>query len=482
MIDLLFYTGILLILAFLSRRISNRVGKNWLSRGLTTAASFCLLFATFIFWATPSINLPLPSGTHTVGLSHWVINTDRTEPFTLNPSDKRKLHIKVWYPTADVSNIDFLHYRPAPKLAAYASPNMAPVHAALIGSIGPLSFLEPRLKKALAEAKLSTYAGPAPLKTNEKFPVLLFSHGHRAHLDFFSTTMQDLASHGYIVIGINHSYEVPHSIMPTGETFSRTDHIMEHSAASDAQTYQSYEKQLATLTNNINNITSNGGFEANKERFAQAYNAIIDTPQDLTYDLPIRVADMLSTIQFMEHAAKQASASALLKMMDLSKVGAFGMSFGGPTSAEFCRQYGKCIAAANIDGKNWGDMLRAPLDVPMLWIAGTYTQGERFDVPYTLENWQASAFRVLVPGATHQAFTDVPFLSPLLDVAVLEFPYNFMPRGHREDIHRVTNGALVALFDHYAKDKAFNLNMLETALEGVIVEEYTAKINPAPLD
>jgi len=463
---------ILMALAYLIQKRKKDNRTLWLSRILNSTAVVCFIFSIFIFWATPAMVIPAPSGKYAVGLSHWVIETNRSETYTLSPTDKRKLHIKVWYPTADVSNVEFSRYKPAPKHAHYASPGMAKIHAAGIASVGPLAFLELRLKTNIKNAMLAAYSGTAPLKTDKKFPVLLFSHGHKAHLDFFSTTMQDIASHGYIVVGINHSYEVPHSVLPTGETFIHTGTALENTPPLSGSDYTAYEKRLSDNYDTIEQLTSNTLYERNEHAFFKAYNAIIDTPQDLTQDLPIRVADMQSVVQFLEQEGSLPNSPALFNIIDLSRIGAFGMSFGGPTSAEFCRQYMKCFAAANIDGKNWGNMLRDPVNVPMLWIAGTYTDNQRFDVLYTLKHWPTDAFRVFVPGALHQAFTDAPFLSPLIELAVLEYPYNIQPSDHSTNIHKVTNSALIGFFDHYAKSKVLKLEDLQNTLDGVLIEDY----------
>ncbi|MBL4639825.1 MAG: hypothetical protein JKY57_04780 [Kordiimonadaceae bacterium] len=467
MFEPMFFAVILWLLSVLVRKTNTGALAKWGARLLAVSAALSVGTAFFINWAAPKVTLPPPTGEYSVAMSHWVVNTGRAELYTQNPSDERKLHVKVWYPTADLSGVDFVHYKPKPKKALYASPGMADVHAGKISSFGPLSFLGPHLTEMARTSELAAYAGAAPLKTAEKFPVLLFSPGHHAHLDFFSTTMQDVASHGYIVVGVNHSYEVDKSILPTGEILQRTDVALQDTMALSVEDFRDYEKQLTAHYEVIERVGAK-----DEDQFAQAYNDIINVPQDLTQDLPIRVADLLSVINFIETTVSGTESTALLESMDLTRVGAFGMSFGGPTSAEFCRAYGKCVAVANIDGKNWGDMLHAPLDVPMMWVNGAYTAGERFDVPYTLKHWKANAYRVLVPGALHQAFTDAPFLSPLVELMVLEYPHNIAPSGHSIDIMRTTNAALVALFDRYAKGKPLQLKQIEEMLDGVKVEQY----------
>jgi predicted dienelactone hydrolase len=474
MFNLLLIAVIIWLISYWLKKTKVQNFSSWPVRLLKGSSFILVLVAVLGWWATPNIILPAPTGAYTVAVSHWTLKTERPETYTLNPSDKRKLHLKIWYPTADLSNSEITYYKPVPTMANYASPNMAKHLAAVIGSVGPLSFLAPYLEENINAAKLSAYAGSAPLASaGQKFPILLFSPGHRAHLDFFSITMQDIASHGYIVVGVNHSYETGYSVLPTGEHLIRTDTALETTPARSAADYHAIEQKLNQNYALIDRLGLGSLNETQEEEFALAYNKIIKTPQSLTTDLPLRVQDLISTISFLEKSAETNKKSALFTLMDFSNVGAFGMSFGGPTSAEFCRIYGKCKAIANLDGKNWGKMLEEPLDVPMMWVKGSYTLNTRFDVPYTLKRWRGDAYRVVVPGALHQSFTDAPFLSPLVSMAVLEFPYN-LNQSYRETVHHLTNSALVAFFNHYTKGGPLDFSALHKidTDEKIQIEEF----------
>jgi hypothetical protein len=100
-----------------------------------------------------------------------------------------------------------------------------------------------------------------------------------------------------------------------------------------------------------------------------------------------------------------------------------------------------------------------------LWIASTKSQSSRLDRPYLMQRWKAAHGQVLIPGVRHQGFTDLPFLSPFLDMNVLQFPHNIKPIGHAKRVHQVTNLALVKWFDQHLKSKVTDLTELENYLD-----------------
>jgi hypothetical protein len=423
--------------------------------------------AIFINWATSPPILPKPTGPYSVAVSEWQIKTNRDEVYTLQPGDKRQLHIKIWYPTDNWQTLNKGNYKPTPQLANYTSTNMAEVHATRISQFGPISFLKQPLMKSLAALKLDAYAGSSVSHHKDKYPILLFSHGHRAHIDYSNTTLQDLASHGYIVIGVNHSYEVPHSVLPDGTELIRTDVTLSNEYSTSLTNKNQFQQTLTHNYQVINKIVDTGSFNSEQDKFANAFQKIIDTPQGFSRDLPIRVDDFFSVLKFLQMPENKESS--LIKAMDFNKLAALGMSFGGPTATEFCRLYEHCMAMANIDGTTWGTKWQQVQDVPMLWIASTKSEANRLDRPYLMQRWQAPHSQVLIPDVRHQGFTDIAFLSPFLDFNVLEFPHNIMPRGYAAQVHHVTNSALVKWFDLHLKSKASDLKHLESLLTGVSV-------------
>jgi predicted dienelactone hydrolase len=128
--------------------------------------------------------LPAPTGPHEVGrVSFDWVDPDRVEIYSSNPQDRRELVLWVWYPAAPDPDAEWAAYLPEPWAPAG--------HFLGLDAAGLLSH-------AVADAAVaddqSTY--PVLLLSPSGFPPLLLA-----------AIAEDLASHGYVVVGVNHTYE-----------------------------------------------------------------------------------------------------------------------------------------------------------------------------------------------------------------------------------------------------------------------------------
>ncbi len=126
--------------------------------------------------------LPAPTGPLTVGRTSVVWN---------DAARSRELRIDIWYPAATNDA------PPAPYLA-----DLAVIERA-IGT--------PAVKKAVRKAYDAierradqSYALAAPPPATGRHHVLVFSHGFAESSLFYATLLEDLASYGYVVLGIEH--------------------------------------------------------------------------------------------------------------------------------------------------------------------------------------------------------------------------------------------------------------------------------------
>src|SRR6185436_13616693 len=55
-----------------------------------------------------------------------------------------------------------------------------------------------------------------PVKEGASYPVVLFSPGNGTNIEFYSSLASEIASHGYIVVGLNHPYDVPAVLLSDG--------------------------------------------------------------------------------------------------------------------------------------------------------------------------------------------------------------------------------------------------------------------------
>jgi hypothetical protein len=127
-----------------------------------------------------------PNGPFAVGqtLLEWTDDT-RAEPGTENPDDHRRIPVQIWYPAPDGATGEPARYRP--HIEAFRS-NWGDETVDFFNSVQTAWILE------------------APVSPNGPFPVFVFSHGWGARSSSHGTFLANVASHGYIVVGINHPY------------------------------------------------------------------------------------------------------------------------------------------------------------------------------------------------------------------------------------------------------------------------------------
>ncbi len=137
--------------------------------------------------ALQGVTLPRPEGPFGVGTTvrQWVDST-RLEGFTSDPHDPRRLDVYVWYPAA---------LRSARSPTPYV-PNideteriMGVDYAARVRNVRTNSTIEPALSRIPA-----------------RFPVVIFSHGLGSLPMHYTVLAEELASQGYLVASINHSF------------------------------------------------------------------------------------------------------------------------------------------------------------------------------------------------------------------------------------------------------------------------------------
>ncbi|MFN8579957.1 MAG: hypothetical protein U0163_03130 [Gemmatimonadaceae bacterium] len=230
-----------------------------------------LIAALLPGWLFPRVTFPRPSGYYPVGRveAFWVDST-RAETLTPEPSDKRSLLLTIWYPADTVSRGTLSVYHPNPSVLG------ADVFTGLPG------FLMSSLTKAKTHATRN-----APFNRREgRSPVLLFSHGYGGSRVQNTFEFEELASYGYIIVSMEHSYASAGTVFPDGRHIPNTTRDM---LKSDTGT-----------------------------------NRLLD----------VWVKDAEFVLNRLEKLPAHDATDTLFKHMQLDKVGYFGHSFGGAAAAE----------------------------------------------------------------------------------------------------------------------------------------------------
>ena len=325
-----------------------RFWKNALYIGL-----FLLLVLPLSIYS--QLELSYPNGPYTVGRTvfKWV-DTSRPEALTEDPNDLREVIAMVWYPAEAGTGVEAGYF-----------PQLSSVSDALVQS-GEVAWWEVfGLRFIRSESLLDA----TPVKAEGPFPVVFLSPGNGTNIEFYSSLAGEIASHGYIVFGLNHPYEIPAVQLSNGEIAP-------------------YDKDQWSLSVEDH----------------QAYSA---------ERIKVRTADILYALEQLDEINATGPFAGIL---DLDSVAVAGHSLGGIAASEACKADTRFKACLNFDGLQEGGPFSTeesaiPPEQPFLFL----TKESQLH-PKILERFESvpESYWVVVHGASHQSFTDGPLLQPSL--------------------------------------------------------------------
>lgn len=149
--------------------------------------------------ATPTAPavLPAPTGPHEVGTTAlYLKDTSRPDPWNLD-ADARELKVTLWYPTSQRDG------QRAPYMTPEDSERL--LKGSRITGV-PYDILSRTRTNAVKDA------APA----GEKLPLVVLSPGFTKPVSTLTSLAEDLASRGYVVAGIDHTYESYATTFPDG--------------------------------------------------------------------------------------------------------------------------------------------------------------------------------------------------------------------------------------------------------------------------
>lgn len=348
-----------------------------------------VMLTNVLMWFLPVLlavfSLPEPTGNYEVGSKWMHIKTDHEEQITQDSSDKRELMVKVWYPTNDISGI-----RREPYID----------EANRIGFINKYSMgvLPPFTINYLDRIKTHVYPG-API-SEETFPVLIFSPGYGSMSTGYYALLTEIASHGYIIVNVTHTYESLGATFPNGEKM-----FFDY-------TYQS--KGDATSLEDIMSIKD--AFEKDIS-FYERHNIIREASKDyfVTKIVDRWSNDLISVLDILDDYNNKGF---FQNRMDLNKIAVFGHSRGGGAAGQTMLKDTRIKAAVNIDGVQWGQIMDTIFQKPFLFISADWPAEHEDINSHAYINKSTDYFyetKLLKSG--HPNFMDIPLMIPIESIA-----------------------------------------------------------------
>ena len=168
-----------------------------------TAASLAVLTPTASHAAAGTdLALPVPTGPYPVGVTDLhLVDRHRADPWV--PAERRELMVSLWYPAADP------HGR--------ARPYVTPAESALILEQLEVEGVPPGI---LSTVRTSARIGSPPLPGRGGLPLVMLSPGFSYPRSSLTALAQDLASRGFVVAGVDHTYEAAAITFPGGRVTS----------------------------------------------------------------------------------------------------------------------------------------------------------------------------------------------------------------------------------------------------------------------
>ncbi|WP_246072948.1 alpha/beta hydrolase family protein [Paenibacillus dokdonensis] len=174
---------------------------------LSSIIVILLVVSTSLSVYLPVFHLPKPDGPEKVGTQTFhFTDQNRDEVLTEDQSDKRELMVQVWYPTENKNNNKREALFPKDKemfkkyIQTYAK------------SLNLPDFVFDYWKYS----KTNSYENVEILPSTSPYPLVLLSHGMGTSRVLHASQAENLASHGFIVVTIDHTYSTFATIFPDG--------------------------------------------------------------------------------------------------------------------------------------------------------------------------------------------------------------------------------------------------------------------------
>lgn len=238
-------------------------------------------------------------------------------------------------------------------------------------------------------------------------PVLIFSHGRGGYRQHNTYMTEALVSRGYVVAAIEHPHAAAGVVFPDGRVTSMDPRMMD-------------------------------------QAFVDASVPVL--AQDAAF-----VADQLAAVNAGDPKGL------LTGRLDLQRLGLFGVSLGGMTTATACQRDPRFRACLILDAVVPPEVLQVGLRQPVMWIsrdvATMRAEGWReADVLETdgsmraaFAGLQGDGYLVRVPGVFHPGFADAPFLAATPVARALRLVGPAEPRR----ASRIMNAYALAFFDRH---------------------------------
>lgn len=321
----------------------------------------------------PVFALPAPSGPYAIGTqTRCVVDESRREQLSDDPNAKRELVIQIWYPASVVEG--------KRSISPYRDRRITTLKSSHLALIKTHSTIDAHMR-------------PSPYG----YPLLLYTPSWSGIRTECTIQIEEMVSHGYVVVAIDHPYSSNIVAFPDGRIVKRR---------------------------------FRGDEDYSSDEAVDAFLRVADE------QVRLRAEDARFVLDALEGLNQSDPQGLLTRALSLDHVGIFGFSLGGGTAAQACAVDGRFKAGLNMGGMIAGVVPSQGTAVPFFFMfEGIYAtapyvgdvdtadrirEGRR-EVKFARRqfDWMKASLErcggywLTIDGISHLGFCDAAFFSPL---------------------------------------------------------------------
>ena len=380
----------------------------------------------------PLESIDPPKGKYNIGTKvYFWTDSSRGEVYTTDPTDYRELMVQIWYPAEGGENYQRAPHVTFPKKS--------------ISSIAKTAGLPASFGNHGTQLVSNSVFGLSPIQ-NEKFPLILFSHGDGGLLTQNTSQVEELVSNGYIVIACNHTYNASITFDKHGNPIPYKQNVSWNEQAQ-------YHKKYYT------NLLINYRY------------------QDLAF--------LLQTLK--QNNLNDGSINPFKNNIDFENVGAMGHSMGGGTTYIAMLKNNEIKAGVALDGWFFGllnEDAQTNTKKPFLHIGQEQfldkdiegdinfsKDGKRnFDIYNTILATNKESYGVYIKNSLHYSYTDMKLIYN--QNAPFALPLDSLGEVDKKIVDQVMDKTVLDFFNYSLKGQPFDIKNNDTYNNQVIYNTH----------
>jgi hypothetical protein len=390
---------------------------------------FILLFSTEVLGQLGTF-LPKPTGEFFTGTQTlFFTDNSRKEKLTVKGGDKRVLQVKIWYPSDVKGEKENLY------LKDYSTETLWENYKIFNDS---KSFFD-----SLKHYKTFSYENIPVSKKEKNFPLIFFSQGYYFGLDdYYTALMENLASHGYIVVSITHPYDQVITNTAEGNILNLKKWRM-------TKAYFQWKKveflhKKTPDTTNTNQV----------RRIVKAY---LRGMKVFRRSVKLWTKDVQFIMDTLEKINNGAIGNNLYGKLDFSRVGTMGQSVGGAVAGQLCYVDDRMKAGVNLDCFQFGDLYGHEMKKPFMLL-----QSESYPL-WGIANKVIYAkvdpfHSFLIKNSRHFIFSDCSIFPVKFNERLKEL----VGEGEKYGNVKLINEYIVDFYNHYLNNAPFTSGLFRS--------------------